>query len=602
MVPETPRTAPRRSAFAAAFFSLLLPGLGHLYLGRWMRGLAWAVLPVLVIALGGGLLVNASTRATVETWVLDPFANTLLLAFLVLDLVYRVLALADAWRLARTPGSPAGALAASVAGLLAVLVTLGASHLAVAAPLLTARDLFEAISSTEDDGPIGSLDPSVFGVDRPYSPPPMPSMAAGETAPPAPTAAPTPSQGPSWTDGGELNILLIGADSGRRDYSGYLTDTMILVRIDTKTKQTAFISLPRDTQNLPIPADWDAYQYYGGFYPNKANTIYTWSSAVAPGLFPGDKKNKGFDTLKAMLAYLYGLPRIDYFVAVDLRSFRQVVDDLGGVMIDVQNPVYDYHYPADDGSGHIKLYIPPGLQFMQGQEALAYSRARHVTSDFDRSARQQRVITSVREQLDLSSLLAPGVLKELLRTFKDSVKTDIPADKIPALIQLGQQIDLDKRISLVLDPPEYSTTCYPCPPDGMYVLKANVDRIRRDVQNIFKADKADAQRAAKLAAEGAVVHVLNGTKGSNLWTTRLADYLDAKGLAAIVPPVNAGKADREDYTDTVIVAYNGAESAMPETVAALEELLNVRVTTASDPAQEADFVVVNGSGSPRLRP
>jgi NAD(P)H-dependent FMN reductase len=136
----------------------------------------------------------------------------------------------------------------------------------------------------------------------------------------------------------------------------------------------------------------------------------------------------------------------------------------------------------------------------------------------------------------------------------------------------------------------------------MYVLKANIDRIRRDVENIFKADRADAQRATKLADEAAVVHVKNGTGGSNLWTTRLAESLDGMGLDAIVPPVNAGKADREDYTESVIVAYNGAETTMPETVAALQEALNVTVTTATDPSQEADFVVIVGSGTPHLRP
>ena len=71
--------------------------------------------------------------------------------------------------------------------------------------------------------------------------------------------------------------------------------------------------------------------------------------------------------------------KIDYFVAVDLRSFRDIIGDLGGVIVDVQNPVYDDHYPADDGSGHIKLYIPPGIQYMEGQEALAYARARHAS-------------------------------------------------------------------------------------------------------------------------------------------------------------------------------------------------------------------------------
>ena len=125
MVPETPRIAPRRSAFAAAFFSLLLPGLGHLYLGRWSRALAWGVLPVLGLALAAGLVVNRETRAMVEAWVLDPFTNTLLLAFLVLDLTYRLLAMADAWRLARTPGSSPTAALASLAGLVAVITVVG---------------------------------------------------------------------------------------------------------------------------------------------------------------------------------------------------------------------------------------------------------------------------------------------------------------------------------------------------------------------------------------------------------------------------------------------------------------------------------------------
>ena len=73
-------------------------------------------------------------------------------------------------------------------------------------------------------------------------------------------------------------------------------------------------------------------------------------------------------------------------MAVDLSSFRDIIDQLGGVVIDVQNPVYDAKYPADDGRGNLKLYIPPGMQYMNGQQALAYARSRHATSDFDRPA------------------------------------------------------------------------------------------------------------------------------------------------------------------------------------------------------------------------
>jgi hypothetical protein len=238
---------------------------------------------------------------------------------------------------------------------------------------------------------------------------------------------------------------------------------------------------------------------------------------------------------------------------------------------------------------------------MRGQEALAYARARHETSEFDRTARQQRVITSVREQLDLSALLAPGVIGDLLNTFRSSVKTDIPPAKIPKLIGLAQEIDLDKRISLVLEPPVYGEICYPCPPNGQWVVVADVARIRKDVANIFKRDRADVERAAELKGEGAVVHVLNGTRNSNTRTTRIADALASLGVNAIVPPVNGGAADRSDYRETVITVYNGAEQAMPATIAFLEKSFGVTSATATGEGQEADIVIVVGSRTPPIK-
>ena len=207
----------------------------------------------------------------------------------------------------------------------------------------------------------------------------------------------------------------------------------------------------------------------------------------------------------------------------------------------------------------------------------------------------------MREQLDLSALLAPGVIGDLLETFRSSIKTDIPPAKIPKLIQLAQEIDLDERISLVLDPPDYSETCYPCPPDGQYVLRANVAKIRKDVGNIFKRDRADVERATEMKSEGAIVHVLNGTRNSNVRTTRISDVLDSFGVNAIVPPVNAGAADSSDFTETVITVYNGAEQAMPSTIAFLERTFDVTAVTAEDPTQEADIVIVVGTGTPLIK-
>src|SRR5688572_22887208 len=128
MDPNPPGARPR-SAFAAAVFSFIFPGLGHAYLGRWTRALAWAALPILAIALGGGLLVNPTTKDRLLEMVLTQEALTAVLLLVVVDLVYRVLCMLDAWRLARSPGGGGAQLAAllSVTGLIAVILVAGVS-------------------------------------------------------------------------------------------------------------------------------------------------------------------------------------------------------------------------------------------------------------------------------------------------------------------------------------------------------------------------------------------------------------------------------------------------------------------------------------------
>jgi polyisoprenyl-teichoic acid--peptidoglycan teichoic acid transferase len=589
----------RRSAFAAAGFSLLFPGLGHAYLGYWSRALAWAALPILALALVGGLVAAPGTRDRLLEVVLTDAALTGILIILAIDLVYRLLCMVDAWRLARSGDrhdAVPGALG-SVAGLLVVVLVLAVSHVAVARPVLVAMGTLGDLEGPDEEM-TGSFDPDLIASFRPVTPPPTPTADPSNPVEPTATPEPTPTQGPAWDEGGRLTILLVGADGGRAGYDGYLTDTLIVVTVDTRTKQSAFISIPRDMQGLPIPRSWPAYGVYGGTYSLPVNTIFT-AARINPSLWaPEQDKGKGFAAIEGVLEELYGL-HIDYYVAVDLRSFREVIDTLGGTIIDVQNPVYDYHYPADDGRlGHMKIYVPPGIQYMNGTEALAYARARKLTSDFDRAARQQRVVTSVREQLDLSELLAPGVIGELLSTVRSSIRTDVPPSKLPKLAQLGQEVDLDQRVSLVLTPPYYGTECYlqpSCPND--YRLVADVGRIRAAVRDVFKADREEAKLRERLIDEGAVVHVLNGTRGSNARATKVADALADLGMDAVVPPIAGGAADRDDYERAVVIAWNGAGESMPVAAGVLTDSFGVKLVEQDDPLAVADFTVIVGSGT-----
>lgn len=607
---QTPSDAPRarKSSFAAAFLSFLLPGLGQMYAGRWLRGACFMIPWILAAALIAGVAFSMGLKHFGEQFADTQWQLYLLLGIAV-DVVWRLLAVLDAWWVARAPGGVHDApirRIASVAGLLGIIAVLLVSHLTVAKPVLAVYQTLTCISSDDcgdggTNGPTDSMSPgeSLIG---PLPTLPPESLAPGATATPVAPPTPTPVPTPDW-NGGRLNILLVGTN-------GALTDTLIVVSVDPDTKQVAFIGIPRDTVGMAIPAGSAAARRYGTAYPAKVNTIAV--QAGLPGnanLWPGDNaREKKYGALKTIIGESLGIP-INYYVQVDMAGFRDVIDTLGGAVIDVQLPVYDSRYGTDDGRSTIKLYIPPGVHFMDGAEALAYARSRHASSDFDRSARQMRTITAIRNQVDIPSLL--GDMDQLLGIIRKDIRTDIPSKLLPTLAQMAQGIDLNKRISLQLTPQAgFSTQCSNTPSSAVcqvngnspYGLLANVQAMRKAARNIFTTDPKVIEQQQTLADEAAVVHVLNGTTRLNQRTINIADFLTGLGMNATVPPINAGKADRSDYADTVITAYNGAMDDMPTTAKLLAKKLGVEIVTVDDPTQTANFVVIVGRNTPALAP
>ncbi len=633
VAPPDVAVRPRRSAFAAAFLSFIFPGLGHAYLGRWLRALMWAALPIIGIAAVAGLGLSFSRDDIIEL-VADPDFLNALLVFLVFDLLYRLAAVIDAYRLARdrTIGN-ASTRILSTAGLLALMVVLVGSHIAIARPVLFATDLYAAIEQNAgDESEVLSAEELVKqGGDefvliteeltqqekrdrdaardpgataKPTRKPTAEPTAAATEAPTEPDATDEPDA-PEWDGTDRLNILLIGQDGGRQGINdaSLLTDTMITISVDPTTGRLAFISLPRDASNIPLPKDWAAYRALGGKWNNKINTLYV-TARSRPDLFPGNDKQRGYRALMGALGELYGLD-IKYYMAVDLNSFRSVVNTLGGVVVDVQLPVMDTTYSASDGRGKLKLYVPPGIRKMNGQDALAYARSRHGSSDFDRSARQQRVITSVRAQTDIDSMLEPGVLTELIKNLQKDVKTNIPPKLVPKMMTLAQDLDIDSRENLVLSSGKYVETCYPCGSSGLWMLKAKPATIKADVKNVFSTSKAKQRSINRVRDEEAVVYVLNGQGGRNTKAINIASNLGGKGMDAIVPPVNDGKAESSDFSGTVIRVYNGADEAMPQTFKKLKGTLKDKkrsVEFIDDENAQADFIIVVGSKTQALKP
>ena len=596
-----------RSPFAAAFLSLIFPGLGQLYAGAPLRALAFAAGPILLLALAAGTILRVD-RIALLGFLIDPTVLNAVFFVNLAILVYRLVAIVDAYRVAaflnaadasgdgRAGRARIARNPLSIAGLIAIVLVMAGSHVVVARYDMLAQGFL-------DNGCIFISDPDKeCALDATPSPgqaaTPTPSddegTAAGPTDSPVPEETPAGSALPQvsippWDGKERLNILLIGADQ-RPGEGTFNTDTLIVVSIDPVSKQVAMFSLPRDTQGVPIPPG-PARNVFGSVYSGKINAWWT-NIHRRTDLFPGSVKNGtvGYNGLKAIMGYLYGLD-IKYFVEVNFDGFQKVVDTMGGVTVNVQVPVSDDRFPSING-GLRRVYIPTGIQHMNGAEALRYARSRHGSNDFDRGARQQRVLLSMREQADPASLIPK--LPQLIDAIGSAVSTDIPPAQIAPLLGLASEIDTKNIRSYVFAPPLYGTESRPGAP--VYTIQAKVSKIRAAVRNAFTTDPADEAQRQDLASEGAAVWVLNGTSDSGRGTA-IAGYLDYHGLAASAPrqrpagPVPA---------DTTIVVYNGAESNMPDTIDYLQKTFGVTVTTKTDPAVAADVVITIGKGTPVL--
>ncbi len=586
-----------RSPFAAAFLSVIFPGLGHAYAGAWSRALGFATAPFLAIALLAGIVLRLDTLElaglALQGWVLTSIFVVNLIA-----MAYRAIAVIDAYRVAHllneVAASGDGRLGRarlplhpiSLAGLIAVLLVMAGGHVVVARYDLLAMRLADCVFGDESAcepepgaSPGVSPDPSASATPTPL-PTPSPTVA-GPTQPPVASI-------PPWDGTERLDILLIGTDQ-RPNEATFNTDTLIVVSIDPVTRQVAMFSLPRDTVDVPLPAG-PARAAFGPVYPRKINAFYT-SIRNRADLFPGTDRTRGFNGLKAVLGELYGID-IRYYVEVNFVGFTQTVDAMGGVTINVQIPVNDDHFPGDAGAR--RIYTPAGVQHMTGEQALVYARSRHGSNDFDRAQRQQRVLTSLRQQADIPTLL-PRV-PDLVAALSQTVRTDIPRELLPDLLGLAARIDTKDIRSFVFTPSFYQTE-YASSPRG-YILVPKLDRIRAAVRDAFKVDPELQARREALGAESATVWVLNGSRVAGQ-AGRIAAYLDWLGLAASAPNQ---RPDGGIPPDTTLVVYNGAEVTKPATVAVLEATFGVTASFVADPAVRVDIVITTGKATPNLQP
>lgn len=265
-------------------------------------------------------------------------------------------------------------------------------------------------------------------------------LAAGET----PTAEAAPAdvsrRGTATPDyssalpGGRTNILVMGTDKRPNDKDHYpRSDTMILVNLDTQAETVRLLTLPRDLV-VPIP----------GYGMNKLNSAYLMGEYYQE---PGGGQALAVQTVSE----LFNVP-IDYYVAINFDGFRKVIDQVGGVWIDVPYEIDDYNYPSDDEGdpfGVIRIHFSKGLQHMDGKTALRYARTRHADNDFMRSRRQLQVILATRRAAMSLDILP--TLPSLIDDMGGTVETNIPFNRQLALAQFGYSLDSSSIITSTID-------------------------------------------------------------------------------------------------------------------------------------------------------
>jgi polyisoprenyl-teichoic acid--peptidoglycan teichoic acid transferase len=241
-----------------------------------------------------------------------------------------------------------------------------------------------------------------------------------------------------WGGRERVSVLLLGGD-GAVGRSGIRTDTIILLSIDTSTGRAVMFSLPRNMMNARFPKDSPLHAVFpNGFRGDgdpaawMLNAIYGQVPALHPGLL-GESDNEGADALKQAVEGSLGT-KVDYYVLVNLLGFQQIVDAMGGVTVNINEPV------AINGSTDRGVpptgYLQPGPdQHLNGYQALWYTRGRWGSDDYERMLRQRCMIDAVVAEADPFNLLRR--YQALARAGQEIVRTDIPRHLLPAFVDLG---------------------------------------------------------------------------------------------------------------------------------------------------------------------
>ena len=329
-------------------------------------------------------------------------------------------------------------------------------------------------------------------------------------------------------DRGRINILLAGNSADDLNHGGAeLTDTIMVVSIDPVTHSGFVLSIPRDLWvNIP---NWSHQKI------NAANDVTKFS---VPGLPAG-----GMGQLQQIVQDNLGIP-IDYYALINYAAFRDVVNAVGGIAVNIQSPdprgLYDPNIAKADGG---PLLLPNGDNILDGRTALNLARARgdpcgcgkyeygFPQSDFNRTQHQREMLTAIAVKAKSIGVIAnPLKISSLFSSFGNNISTDLNIQSVFRFAQLTKDMDVTnlKPLSFTTAGERPLLTNYTAP-DGEQALvpKAGIDNFGAIQQYYRQITSNDP-----IIKEAPTAVVLNATNVSGL-AHREALLLQAKGFNVI---------------------------------------------------------------------
>ncbi|MGI6373844.1 MAG: LCP family protein [Patescibacteria group bacterium] len=375
-----------------------------------------------------------------------------------------------------------------------------------------------------------------------------------------------------------VNILLLGV-GGKSHEAGDLTDTIMLASLKPSTGQISLISFPRD-----LVSPFNGWQ--------KINSINAYA----------EKKDKGSGGEEAakIISQMLKLP-IPYYLRVDFSGFETIIDELGGVEIDVERSFTDYTYPISGRENDPDYYsrfevlsFTAGPTKMDGSLALKYARSRHALgpegSDFARAKRQQLLLSAIKDKLlSHQILLSPATINRLINELNKNINTNLSPWELLRFWNLAKDTNRENIINLVFNDAPNNYLVADRGENGAYILlprTGNFSEISNVVKNIFIDNEVVSPTPEKelVTQEKASLFVANGT-----WITGLAGKTAELAKDYNFKIVGTDNAIDRNYEQSVI--YDLTNGKKNESLQALKKL-----TQATQAFNSPDWLDVYRTG------